>query len=136
MYAALLMFLKNYMATATVILAGDALWLFWLMKPFYVRHIGHLFAPNPNLIPAIFFYLLYPVSIVLLTPKEGASWQEIALRGALLGATAYGTYNLTNHATLLRWPLIVTLADIVWGTTITGLAAGALATTIMSTLPK
>ena len=126
MYATLLPFLKNYIVTSAVILIGDALWLFWLMKPFYVHHIGHLFAPNANLTPAILFYLLYPISIAFLTPKEGACWQEIVLRGALLGATAYGTYNLTNHATLLRWPLVVTIADITWGTTITALAAGAL----------
>lgn len=122
----LLPFLKHYAVATAVILAGDAVWLFWLMKPFYTTHLGHLFAPKPNLIPAVLFYLLYPVSILFLAPQQSAGWQAVVLRGALLGATAYGTYNLTNHATLLGWPLIVTVADISWGTAITALAAGAL----------
>jgi len=130
----LLLLLKQYVAATTVIALGDAIWLFWLMKPFYVRHIGHLFAPQPNLTPALFFYLCYPLSIALLTPKESAFLTEIMLRGALLGATAYGTYNLTNHATLLRWPLIVTVADITWGTIITAVAAGFMHWTTNSTL--
>ena len=34
---------------------------------------------------------------------------------------AYATYDLTNLATLDRWPLLVTVVDLVWGTLLGGL---------------
>jgi uncharacterized membrane protein len=44
----------------------------------------------------------------------------------MLGLVAYGTYDLTNQATLLGWPTLVTVVDLVWGTflTATGAALG------------
>ena len=35
--------------------------------------------------------------------------------GALFGLVAYGTYDLTNLATVKEWPLIVSLVDMGWG---------------------
>jgi uncharacterized membrane protein len=35
----------------------------------------------------------------------------------------YGTYDMTNYATLKDWPLPLTVVDIVWGGFITSLAA-------------
>jgi uncharacterized membrane protein len=43
--------------------------------------------------------------------------------GALLGLVAYGTYDLTNQATLKDWPWVVTLTDLAWGAFVTGAAA-------------
>ena len=34
---------------------------------------------------------------------------------ALLGATVYGVYELTNHATLDGWPLWMVVVDTLWG---------------------
>jgi uncharacterized membrane protein len=48
-----------------------------------------------------------------------------ALNGALLGALCYMTYDLTNQATLARWPLHMTLIDVTWGTFATATAAAA-----------
>jgi len=42
-------------------------------------------------------------------------------RGALLGLIAYGTYNLTNHATIKGWPLTMTIVDMSWGTLATAI---------------
>lgn len=36
---------------------------------------------------------------------------------------AYATYDLTNLATLSRWPLVVAVVDMVWGTIITAMAS-------------
>jgi uncharacterized membrane protein len=35
--------------------------------------------------------------------------------GALFGLFTYATYDLTNLATLNKWPLTVVVVDIVWG---------------------
>ena len=43
--------------------------------------------------------------------------------GGLLGLVAYATYDLTNVATFSRWPLVVTVVDMVWGTFVTALAS-------------
>ena len=48
----------------------------------------------------------------------GALW-----RGALLGLLAYGTYDLTNLATLEGWAWQITVIDLIWGTAVTSLTA-------------
>ena len=43
--------------------------------------------------------------------------------GALLGLVAYGTYDVTNLATLIGWSSVVSLIDMAWGTFATATAA-------------
>jgi uncharacterized membrane protein len=43
--------------------------------------------------------------------------------GAGFGLIVYGVYDLTNYATLDRWPLALTLIDITWGMFICGTTA-------------
>ena len=43
--------------------------------------------------------------------------------GALFGLFAYGTYDLTNQATLRNWTTTLTIADMAWGTLVSGIAA-------------
>ena len=51
---------------------------------------------------------------------------EAVLRAALIGLLVYGTYDLTNMATLRHWSLRLALVDIAWGTLVSA-AAGAAA---------
>jgi uncharacterized membrane protein len=57
--------------------------------------------------------------------RENAPLQRAFLLGAALGLVAYGTYDLTNQATMKAWPAIVTAIDLAWGALLTGLAATA-----------
>lgn len=50
-------------------------------------------------------------------------------KGALLGLGIYGTYNLTNYATINDWGLKETLIDTTWGTILSGIVA--LVTTVI-----
>ncbi|MBP1619290.1 MAG: hypothetical protein H6Q02_57 [Acidobacteria bacterium] len=43
----------------------------------------------------------------------------------MFGLVAYATYDLTNLATLQRWPLNVTLIDLAWGAFLTAATAAA-----------
>ena len=36
-----------------------------------------------------------------------------------IGYLCYATYDLTNLATLKDWPVVVTVVDLVWGTSVT-----------------
>ena len=48
---------------------------------------------------------------------------EASTRGAALGLSMYGLYDLTNYATLKGWTETMVLKDVLWGTTLTGVAS-------------
>jgi len=105
-------------------LVVDSVWLGMMVKRFYSYQIGHLMAASPDLVPAFFFYLIYVlgVTILVVNPALTNSWGllQVFLMGAVYGLATYGTYDLTNHATLKDWPALVTIVDIIWGTLLTG----------------
>jgi uncharacterized membrane protein len=55
---------------------------------------------------------------------EAGSLPKAVLLGSLLGLVTYGTYDLTNHATVRDWPWIVTVVDLAWGTVLTATVSG------------
>lgn len=73
-------------------------------------------------IPAVLIYLLIPFGIWMFVDLENP--MRAFSRGAALGATMYGVYDLTNYATLENWTLRFTIQDILWGTFLCGAAAG------------
>jgi len=114
-----------YAVTAGVFLGADYIWLNRAMG-FYRKSLGDLLAEKPNLFAAAALYLIYFVGIVVLTvmpAARGEGWVASVWLGGLLGLVAFATYDLTNLATLSRWPLIVVLVDMVWGTFVTALAS-------------
>jgi uncharacterized membrane protein len=117
--------LAIYGASALVLAVIDGFWLTFFMKSFYLKHLGHLFAPSFVATPAVLFYLTYPLGIAVLVvePNSNGTWVQVALRGALLGFVAYGAYDFTNHATLRDWPVLVTIVDLAWGTFATACAS-------------
>ena len=50
---------------------------------------------------------------------------KAAVRGALRGALADASYDLSSLATLKGWPVVLALVDIAWGAFVTALAATA-----------
>lgn len=116
-----------YAVTAVVFLALDAVWLGTMADRLYRPAIGHLMASSFALAPAALFYVLYVAGIVFfaVSPAMGMRRPVLAALGlgALLGLLAYATYDLTNQATLKDWPWQVTLADLAWGSFVTGTSA-------------
>lgn len=74
---------------------------------------------------AIGFYLIYPAAVWFFAVSPAASSGTAAARGAALGLTVYGVYNLTNLALLKGWTWQVTAADVAWGILLTAAAAWA-----------
>lgn len=111
--------IRLYLLTLLIFLGIDAVWLGLVAPGFYRSQIGHLMADSVNLPAAGLFYLLFVGGMVFFVvgPAVGeGSMRMVILRGALYGLVTYGTYDLTNFATLRDWPLLVTVVDLVWGT--------------------
>ena len=111
-----------YGATLLAFLLLDGIWLGVLMAPTYRELLGSLMLEKPLLVPAAVFYCLYVVGCVQFVVLPALSWQRAAKMGALLGLVAYGTYDLTNWATLHGWSVQVSLMDWAWGTFATAVA--------------
>jgi uncharacterized membrane protein len=115
-----------YVASLLTMLALDAAWLSLMYKQLYKPGLRTIMRDAPSLPPAILFYLLYAFGITVLVVANAASSASLSralLFGALLGLVAYGTYDLTNHATVRGWPLTLTVADMAWGACMTAIAS-------------
>lgn len=114
-----------YLATAAVFLGADYIWLNRAMG-FYKNSLGDLLADKPNLAAAAALYVIYFVGIVVFAVLPAARsdrWGAAIMLGGLLGLVAFATYDLTNLATLSRWPLVVVIVDLFWGIFVTALAS-------------
>lgn len=123
----MLKFVVAYLATAIVFFGLDFLWLSRMLG-FYQSQLGGLLLDKPRLGYAGAFYAVYVIGVLVLVVLPAAtagSWVNALLGGALLGLVAYGTYDMTNMATLKGWSLQVALVDMAWGTAVTMLAATA-----------
>ncbi|MBS0342872.1 MAG: DUF2177 family protein [Proteobacteria bacterium] len=112
--------------SALIFLGMDALWLSLMAPRLYRPEIGTLLRGSFDLVPALLFYALYVsgMAAFAVRPALVAGRPLVAGRlGALLGLVSYGTYDLTNQATLVGWTWRVTLADLAWGSLATGAAA-------------
>jgi uncharacterized membrane protein len=107
--------LVAYVGTLLAFLVLDGLWLGVLMAPTYRALLGSLMLDQPLLAPAVVFYLLYVMGCVVFVVLPAVSWQRAARMGALLGLVAYGTYDLSNWATLKGWSAQLAVMDMAWG---------------------
>lgn len=115
-----------FAGVAASLLLLDLFWLSTMAKRLYRPELGDMIADKFRPAPAICFYVIYVIGVAYfaaLPAVEAASGVKALVDGALLGALAYSTYDLTNHATLTRWSLRVTLIDIAWGVVLTALAS-------------
>ena len=105
----------------------DGLWLVFMLKRLYVPNIGHLLNDSMAIWPAVIFYILYGIAlnvfVVLPALKNNTGCLELLLLGLLFGMVTYGTYDLTNLATLKNWTLKISLVDMAWGTFATATAS-------------
>jgi uncharacterized membrane protein len=115
--------LASFGAAFACMVGIDMIWLSTMSPRLYQPHLSHLLAGTVSLAPAGLFYLVYVAGIVGLATLPAGRGGGALLRGALLGFVAYGTYDLTNQATLRDWPTVVTLADMAWGTALTSISA-------------
>lgn len=119
-------FVIAYIATMVFFLAIDAVWLSTMADILYRPLLGDLLAPQFRLAPAVLFYLIYCAALTFFAVLPGLERVNlsVALRnGAFFGFAAYGTYDLTNQATLVTWPTTLTIADLIWGSVLSAATA-------------
>ena len=118
--------LVAYVATLVAFAAIDAVYLASVGGRLFKNTLGDVLAPNFAIPPAVLFYLVFPVGLVIfavLPSLESGRWTNAALFGALLGFFAYFTYDMTNWATIRNWTSTLSLVDVIWGTVLGGAAA-------------
>jgi uncharacterized membrane protein len=120
-------YIVAYLATLIIFVAIDFIWLSSMADRLYRPVLGDMLASGFRLAPAIAFYLVYALGLTALAVRPGlivGSPQTAVVYGAVLGFTAYATYDLTNQATLRNWSTMLTVADLLWGTVLSGVSAG------------
>jgi uncharacterized membrane protein len=122
----LMTLLVAYAGAAVVFFALDFLWLGFVAIGFYRQEIGPLLLEKFNLVPAGIFYLFYVAGIVgfaIVPALNAQSWLWALVAGIALGLIAYGTYDMSNLATLKGWSVPLSMLDMAWGGALTGVAA-------------
>ena len=115
----------TYLSVTTIFLFIDIIWLSQSFSYIYQPNIGELLRENIIIFPAILFYIIYPLGatiLVALPSLEKVLLKTIFINGFILGVIAYGTYNLTNMATLEGWSAKVVIIDMIWGGFLTGVS--------------
>ena len=109
----------GYVITLVTFVAIDLIWLGIMAPRFYKPTLGDIGLASVNLPPAIAFYLLYPLGLVIFAVepalRSGTAGTAV-LYGALFGFFTYATYDLTSQATLRNWTSSLSVVDIAWGT--------------------
>ncbi len=103
---------------AVIFLIIDVIWLTFAVKYFYKPNIGHLLLDKPVMWAAALFYIIYVIGLAVVIIEPGLNSDEVfklLFKAFMFGLVAYGTYNLTNMATVKGWSTTVVYVDMLWG---------------------
>lgn len=116
-----------YLITLVVFVVIDAIVLSLFMRPFFERYIADWLLDTPRIVPAVLFYLGYTAGVLWFVSvpalSAGGPMQAVS-NGFIMGLIAYGTYELSNFATLTKWSPGMAVVDTLWGGIVTGMMAG------------
>lgn len=119
-------FVKEYAVAFIIFLIMDGIWLGFVASGLYKKELGYLMTSNPNWIAAAIFYLLFIVGLVFFVIEPALAKESIKyalLVGMFFGLITYATYDLTNLATVKDWPISITIIDLIWGATLSGVVS-------------
>ncbi len=109
---------KIYAIAFVTFMIIDLSWLSLMAPTFYLAQVGHLMAAGTNWIAVGLFYLEIVAGLlvfVIVPGMSASSFRQPLARAALYGLVAYGTYELSNLATLKEWSVSLTVVDTFWG---------------------
>jgi uncharacterized membrane protein len=117
--------LRSLLFVAVAILIMDTVWL-TLQYDFNINIIKTVqkTAVKIRYIPAALVYVLLPLAVTYFAILPSNSLKESMLKGAFLGLSIYGVYDLTNLATFDNWTNRMAIQDMAWGTFLFGVLSG------------
>ena len=133
-------FFKHWAAASAaaggIFLILDMIWLRFAVPMYYRPVLGDALAAKFRAAPAVLFYLIYFIALGLFAVMPGFFSQGLpgfplagvplaVIFGLAIGLVGYGTYNLTNLATLKSWTGELATLDMAWRTVSSALSAGA-----------
>jgi uncharacterized membrane protein len=114
-----------YLATLIIMVPIEFPFLGIVAKGFFTSEVGDMLG-QIRPVPAILFYLLYVVGILIFVSGEAsATWQSTLLYGALFGFFCYATFDLTALSLLKHWTWPVAVVDVGWGSFVTAVSSTA-----------
>lgn len=116
--------MKSFFALLLTLVIIDGIYLSWAVPNFYMPEVGSLFKTDINLAVGALAWILLALGSDVLVQSVSATWREAAMKGAVLGLTSYGVYNMTNLSTLAGYSSKVAIADTIWGTVLLATANG------------
>ena len=117
---------SSTLIAAVIFLIIDIIWLSFAVKSFYKPNIGHLLLERPVLWAAALFYVIYVFGLALVIIEPALNSDEVIkfiFKAFVFGMVAYGTYNLTNMATIKGWSTNVVFVDMLWGGLLTAFSS-------------
>lgn len=118
--------IKAYLIAFVVFFLIDLVWLVVVARKLYQQELGYIMREKPNWIVAALFYFIFIAGLLffVINPAlEKNRWTYALFAGMLFGLITYSTYDLTNLATLKDWPIMITIIDLIWGTSLGGLVS-------------
>jgi uncharacterized membrane protein len=115
-----------YLVALVAFAAIDITWLMTVGGQLYKETLGDILAPEIRYGPAVLFYAFYPAGLVYFAVNPALKQGDLSsafVNGALFGLFTYGTYELTNFATLRNWTTQITVIDIAYGAIASGIVA-------------
>jgi len=116
----------SFIFVSIIFLVIDVIWLSITVKSLYRPALGGLLAEKPVMWAAVLFYIIYMLGLALIILKPAISNDSILQAfwtGVVFGVVAYGTYNLTNMATIKNWSANIVWIDMMWGGLLTGFSS-------------
>ena len=116
----------SFIFVSTIFLIIDVLWLSITVKSLYRPALGSLLKDKPVMWAAVLFYFIYMIGLALIILKPALindSIFQALWSGVVFGLVAYGTYNLTNMATVKNWSASIVWIDMIWGGLLTGFSS-------------
>ena len=96
----------------------DLVWLGYVARDFYRKHLKRKLLDKPKWGAAISFYMLFILGLMyfaIVPAINDGDFIQGVFDASMYGIFTYVTYQLTNYATLKAWPRELIAVDILWG---------------------
>ena len=115
-----------FIATLAVFVVLDAAWLMMVAVKMFQSQLGPILRVEPMLGAAIALYVVYSVGLIALAVRPALAARSLSMaatKGAVLGLTAYATFDLTSLAIIKGWTVGLAAIDIAWGVVVSAIAS-------------